>query len=75
MENASQHRFLATTTHTARLLRLSPHLPSAMLFVPSIGGRSHDVAEDTAEADIVLGAEVLADVVQELCERGAPPGR
>jgi N-carbamoyl-L-amino-acid hydrolase len=36
-------------------------LPSAMLFVPSIGGISHDFAEDTAEADIALGCQVFAD--------------
>jgi len=42
------------------------HLPTAMLFVPSIGGRSHDIVEDTAEADIVLGCEVLADAVADL---------
>ena len=42
---------------------LSSQLPAAMLFVPSIGGRSHDVAEDTAEADILLGADVMADAV------------
>jgi len=35
-------------------------LPAAMLFVPSIGGISHDFAEDTAAADIVLGCQVLA---------------
>ncbi len=35
-------------------------LPSAMLFVPSIGGVSHDFAEDTAADDIVLGCQVLA---------------
>ncbi len=53
-------------------MMLSPHLPSAMLFVPSIGGRSHDAAEDTAEEDIVLGAEVMADVVQELAKTTSP---
>ncbi len=37
------------------------HMPSAMLFVPSIRGISHDVAEDTAEADLVLGCQVAAD--------------
>jgi len=42
---------------------LSRHLPTGMLFIPSIGGRSHDVAEDSHEADILLGAEVLADAV------------
>jgi N-carbamoyl-L-amino-acid hydrolase len=45
---------------------LGRYLPSAMLFIPSIGGRSHDVAEDTAEEDIVLGCEVLAAVVERL---------
>ena len=43
-------------------------VPAAMLFVPSIGGRSHDVTENTAEADIVLGCEVLADAVSQLCK-------
>jgi len=36
-------------------------LPSAMLFIPSIGGISHDFAEDSHEADIVIGCRVLAD--------------
>jgi len=35
-------------------------MPVAMLFVPSINGISHDFAEDTAEADLVAGLEVLA---------------
>jgi N-carbamoyl-L-amino-acid hydrolase len=35
-------------------------LPVAMLFVPSIGGISHDFAEDTDEADLVTGLNVLA---------------
>lgn len=39
---------------------LSRYLPSAMLFIPSIGGRSHDVAENTSEEDICLGADILA---------------
>lgn len=42
---------------------LARHVPSAMLFVPSVGGRSHDVGEDTREGDIVLGCQVLADAV------------
>lgn len=41
-------------------------LPVAMLFVPSIGGISHDFAEDTDEADIVAGVETLARAVQKL---------
>jgi N-carbamoyl-L-amino-acid hydrolase len=35
-------------------------MPVAMLFVPSIGGISHDFVEDTAAGHLVLGAEVLA---------------
>lgn len=35
-------------------------MPVAMLFVPSIGGISHDFAEDTAPEHLILGAEVLA---------------
>jgi beta-ureidopropionase / N-carbamoyl-L-amino-acid hydrolase len=48
---------------------LTRHVPTAMLFIPSIGGRSHDIAEDTDEADICLGIDVLADTVRALAER------
>ncbi len=41
----------------------APHLPCGMLFIPSIGGVSHDFAEDSHEADIVLGCQVFADGV------------
>lgn len=40
---------------------LNEHLPCAMLFIPSIHGISHDFAEDSSDADIVLGCQVLAD--------------
>ncbi len=40
---------------------LSGHLPCGMLFVPSIGGISHDFAENSADDDIVTGCQVLAD--------------
>jgi N-carbamoyl-L-amino-acid hydrolase len=43
-------------------------MPAAMLFVPSIGGRSHDPAEDTAEADIVQGCQVLCDAADALLQ-------
>jgi N-carbamoyl-L-amino-acid hydrolase len=45
---------------------LARYVPSAMLFVPSIGGRSHDIEEDTDEDDIVLGCEVMAAAVDRL---------
>ncbi|MEM9204069.1 MAG: hydantoinase/carbamoylase family amidase [Actinomycetota bacterium] len=44
----------------------APHLPCGMLFIPSIGGVSHDFSEDSHEADIVLGCEVFADGVVRL---------
>ena len=36
-------------------------MPSAMLFVPSIGGISHHWAEDTKAEDLVMGVRVLAE--------------
>lgn len=45
---------------------LARHVPTAMMFIPSIGGRSHDTAEDTSEEDIVLGCRVLAATVEGL---------
>ena len=42
---------------------VSASIPSAMLFIPSLGGISHDFAEDSREEDIVLGCQVLADAV------------
>lgn len=45
--------------HDAQVL--AERVPSAMLFIPSIGGISHHYTEDTADADIVLGCRVLAD--------------
>ncbi|ONG47756.1 Zn-dependent hydrolase [Pseudoroseomonas deserti] len=36
-------------------------MPAAMVFVPSIGGISHHWAEDTKEADLALGAQVLVE--------------
>ncbi|HVZ09724.1 Zn-dependent hydrolase [Rhodopila sp.] len=45
--------------HDAQIL--SRRLPSAMLFVPSIGGISHHYTENTSDEDIVLGCQVMAD--------------
>lgn len=41
-------------------------MPVGMLFVPSIGGISHDFAEDTGEDDLVTGLQVLADAAGRL---------
>jgi N-carbamoyl-L-amino-acid hydrolase len=45
---------------------LSRVMPVAMLFVPSIGGISHNFAEDTAEEDLATGVRVLCDAVARL---------
>jgi N-carbamoyl-L-amino-acid hydrolase len=37
--------------------------PSSMIFVPSINGLSHNLAEDTHASDIAAGAEVLFEVL------------
>jgi N-carbamoyl-L-amino-acid hydrolase len=45
---------------------LARKLPAAMLFVPSIGGISHHWTENTSDADIVLGAQVLTDAIADV---------
>lgn len=45
---------------------LAARMPVGMLFVPSIGGISHDFAEDTAEADLATGVRVLCAAVARL---------
>jgi N-carbamoyl-L-amino-acid hydrolase len=40
--------------------------PSAMIFVPSTGGISHNPREHTPDADLVAGANILLDVVTRL---------
>jgi N-carbamoyl-L-amino-acid hydrolase len=42
------------------------HMPAAMMFIPSIGGVSHEITENTSDDDIVFGCEVLADAVSRL---------
>ena len=53
-------------------LVLAKHVPAAMMFIPSIGGRSHHAAENTLDDDIVLGCRVLARTVETLL---GPPRR
>lgn len=40
--------------------------PMAMIFIPSVGGRSHAPEEFTPTDDIVRGVDVLVDVLQQL---------
>ena len=50
--------------HDAQVL--ATIMPAGMLFVPSIGGISHHWTENTADADIVTGAEVFVDACRRL---------
>lgn len=45
---------------------MARHLPTAMLFVPSVEGRSHSAAEYTMPEDAARGATVLATALYEL---------
>lgn len=44
--------------------------PTAMIFVPSKGGVSHNPEEHTTPDELVAGANVLLDMVRELAEAG-----
>jgi N-carbamoyl-L-amino-acid hydrolase len=57
--------------HDAQILARS--LPAGMLFIPSIGGISHDIAEDTAEKDIVRGCRALAMATEALLRQTNRP--
>lgn len=71
LERAAEHnapgmhiRIPSGAGHDAQIF--AEKLPSAMLFVPSIGGISHHWTEDTKDADIVLGCQVFADAAEAL---------
>ena len=53
--------------HDAQIL--ATIMPAGMLFVPSIGGISHHWNENTADADIVTGAEVFVEACRHLLAR------
>lgn len=50
--------------HDAQMF--APHCPTGMIFVPSVGGISHNVREHTAPEHLIAGANVLLQVVQEV---------
>ncbi len=57
-------RMQSGAAHDAQVL--AAKIASGMIFVPSIGGISHDFSEDTAEEDIVLGCRVMAAAVESI---------
>lgn len=76
IEKAARNRGLACRRmtsgagHDAQMIaRIAP---SAMIFVPSIGGISHNPKEFTADEDLVAGTNILLDVVRRLATEGLP---
>lgn len=69
-EAAEQHapglhtRMPSGASHDAQVI--GPHLPTGMLFVPSIGGISHHWSENTSDEDIVTGARIFASAAAAL---------
>jgi N-carbamoyl-L-amino-acid hydrolase len=62
----STRRMPSGAGHDAQMMQRL--CPTAMIFVPSVGGLSHNVKEHTEAADLVAGAEVLLSLVLELAE-------
>lgn len=63
----SVRRMTSGAGHDAQMI--SRIAPAAMIFVPSLGGISHNPKEQTPDADLVAGANVLLDVVRSLAFR------
>jgi N-carbamoyl-L-amino-acid hydrolase len=61
-------RMVSGALHDA--VPVSRILPTAMVFVPSIGGKSHCFEEDTKQDDLVQGCTVLGSAVAELLQMG-----
>lgn len=59
----STRRLASGAGHDAQML--ARVCPSAMIFTPSVGGLSHNIAEFTALDDIAAGADVLLNVIAE----------
>ena len=74
-ESGSSHvRMPSGAGHDAMLV--GRKIPAAMMFVPSIDGRSHDITENTDEADIRRGFGVFAaaagKVIETLVSKNGP---
>jgi N-carbamoyl-L-amino-acid hydrolase len=57
----STHRMSSGAGHDAQML--ARVCPTAMIFTPSVGGLSHNIAEFTEAADLEAGANVLLHVM------------
>jgi N-carbamoyl-L-amino-acid hydrolase len=62
----STRRMPSGAGHDAQMMQRL--CPTAMIFVPSVAGLSHNVKEHTDAADLAAGAQVLANLMLELAE-------
>ncbi len=62
----STRRMPSGAGHDAQMMQRL--CPTAMIFVPSVEGLSHNVKEHTEPADLVAGAQVLLNLIVELAE-------
>jgi N-carbamoyl-L-amino-acid hydrolase len=62
----STRDMIAAAGHDAVLM--APLIPSAMLFVPSVAGITHNPKEYSTKPQIARGAQVLLDAILELAE-------
>ena len=72
----SVRRLPSGAGHDAQML--ARMCPAAMIFVPSVGGLSHNVREHTAPDDLTAGARVLLRVLLQLaggCTERAEPAK
>jgi N-carbamoyl-L-amino-acid hydrolase len=70
---ASVTRLPSGAGHDAMIV--GRRIPAAMLFAPSLGGRSHHISEDTDEADIRRALRVYARAAQSMLHALGPDGR
>jgi N-carbamoyl-L-amino-acid hydrolase len=62
----STRRMPSGAGHDAQMMQRL--CPTAMIFVPSVAGLSHNVKEHTEAADLAAGAQVLMNLMLELAE-------
>lgn len=60
----SVRRMPSGAGHDAQMF--APNCPTAMIFIPSENGLSHNIREHSSEPDLVAGAQVLLDMVCDL---------
>lgn len=61
----STKRLFSGAGHDAQMF--APHCPTAMIFVPSQNGISHNIKEYTSPEQVTRGADVLLQTILKLC--------